>query len=63
MELTDLKKETSELTATPSKYAGLGPAIAAEVMIGFWFGIGVILAVGVVDSLNHCVGAALTSSK
>ena len=25
----------------PSKYEGLGAAMAAELMIGFWFGIGV----------------------
>ena len=58
----DLSKETSEGLAAPSKYAVLGAAMAAELMIGFWFGIGVILAVGVVDSLNYCLGA-LTSSR
>ena len=47
--------------ATPSKYISFGAAITAELMTGFWFGIGVILAVGVVDSLNHFVGT-LTSS-
>ena len=57
-EMTDL---TSEWSANPSKYAGLGAAIAAELMIGFWFGIGVILAIGVVDNLNYCV-EAITSS-
>ena len=65
---TNLRKEMSEQTATgnaswnasSSKYAGLGVTIAAELMIDFWFGIGVILAVGVVDSLN-CAGV-LTSS-
>ena len=40
-----------------SKYTGLGATVAAELMIGFWFGIGVILAIGVVDGLNYCVGA------
>ena len=29
-------------TTTPSKYAGLGAAITAELMIGFWFGVGVM---------------------
>ena len=43
------------------KYTGLGAAIAAKLMISFWFGVGVILAVGVVDGLNYCIGA-LTSS-
>ena len=61
IEMTDLKKETREQLATPSKYAGLGTAIAAEVMIGFSFSVGVILAVGVVDGLNYYTGV-LTSS-
>ena len=48
------KKETKP--ATPSKYTGLGASITAELMIGFWFGIGVTLANGVADSLNHFLG-------
>ena len=28
---------------------------AAELMIGFWFGIGVILAVKMVNSLEDCI--------
>ena len=38
-----------------SKYASLGAAMAAEIMIGFWFGIGVILAVKMVNSLEDCI--------
>ena len=30
--------------------------MAAELMIGFWFGVGVILAFGVVDSLIIALG-------
>ena len=60
---TELMKEMKEKSATGkaslSKYKGLGATIAAELMIGFWFGVGIILAVGVVDSLD-CVGV-LTS--
>ena len=52
METTDL---TSEQPTAPSKYEGLGAAITAELMIGFWFGIGVILAIRMVISLGHCV--------
>ena len=52
MEMTDLM---TEHLATLSKYAGLGAAITAEQMIGLWFGVGVMLAVGVVDGLNHFV--------
>ena len=56
-------KETKP--ATTSKYMGLGAAITAELILdwflGFWFGIGVILAIGVADGLNHFIGT-LTSS-
>ena len=59
-----LKMEEGQMKETKpeNKYAGLGVAIAAELMVGFWFGIGVILAAGVADGLNYCVGA-LTSNK
>ena len=50
----------SEWLVAPSKYTRLG---AAELMIGFWFGIGVILAVRVVDSRNYCIGALTSSSS
>ena len=50
-----LKMEEQMEMTTPSKHAGPGAAITAEVMIGFWFGIGVMLAVGVADSLNNFV--------
>ena len=48
--------EQMEMT-TPSKYAGLGAEITAELIIGFWFGVGVMLAFGVADGLNHFVRA------
>ena len=44
----------------PSKY--LGAAMTAELMISFWFGAGVMLAVGVADGINHFV-RALTIGK
>ena len=50
METTDMM---SKQPATQSKYTGAAAAMAAELMIGFWFVIGVILAVGVVDDLNY----------
>ena len=52
-------KETSKKPTT--KYAGLGAAITTELMIDFWFGIGVISAIGIGDGLNHFIGM-LTSS-
>ena len=47
-------KETREQPATPSKYQGIRAAMAAELIIGFWFGIGVILAIRMVDSGLLC---------
>ena len=47
--------ETIDQTTTPSKYKGLKAAMAAELMIGFWFGIGVILAANMVCSLEYCI--------
>ena len=47
--------ETIDQTTTPSKYEGLGAAMAAELMIGFWFGIGAILAVKTIHSLQFCI--------
>ena len=46
----EMRKEASEQLATPSKYTGLWAAIAVKLMISFWFGIGVIFTIGVVDS-------------
>ena len=39
----------------PSKYTGLGAAMAAELMIDFWFGIGVVLALKTLESLEYCI--------
>ena len=48
--------------ATLSKYASLGAAIITELMIGFWFGVGVMFAVGVANGLNHSI-STLTGGK
>ena len=37
--------------------------MAVELMIGFWFGIGVILAVGIVGNLNYCIGVLMSSGS
>ena len=58
----EMRKATSKQPATPSKYAGLGAAMASELIIGFWFGIGVTSAIGEADGLNHFVGA-ITGGK
>ena len=44
-------EERVEMTEKPS----LGAAMAAELMIGFWFGIAVILAAKMVHSLEYCI--------
>ena len=59
-----LKMETTNLTSKkpvmPSKYEGHGSAMAAKLMIGFWFGIGVILAIRMVNSLDYCIEALIS---
>ena len=47
--------QTTKRPTTSSKYEGLGDAMAAELMIGFWFGIGAILAAKMVYSLEYCI--------
>ena len=56
--------EMNKNLSTLSKYEGLceaGPlrglaaAMAAELMIGVWFGIGAILAIKMVSSLECCI--------
>ena len=50
---TTNKQET--MNKKRSKYEGLGAAMAAELMVGFWFGIGVILAVKMVNGLEELI--------
>ena len=56
-QMKETSKKPSTCNASPSKYAGLGAAITAELMIDLWFDVGMVLAVGVVDGLNYFVGA------
>ena len=58
-----MAKEMSKQPATLSKHAGFGAAMAAKLMIGSWFGTEVILAIRVVDNLNYCIGALMSSSS
>ena len=51
--LSTSSKSGGEMQA-PGAYSSLAAAMAAELMIGFWFGIGVILAIKTVQSLEHC---------
>ena len=47
--------KTNKNLSTSSKYAGLGAALAAEIMVGFWFSVGAILAVKMVNSLEELI--------
>ena len=51
---TNGNNKSDERTAGNSKYEGLRSAMVAELTISFWFGIGVILAVKMVNSLDYC---------
>ena len=43
----------------PGPYTGFAAAMAAELMIGFWFGIGEILAIKMVNSLEELISKKL----
>ena len=47
--------ETIRMNEKPSKYEGLKAAMAAELIVGLWFGIGAILAIEMVCSLEYCI--------
>ena len=49
-----MSKNLSTLSKSGS-YEGLAAAMAAELMIGFWFGIGAILAIKMVNSLEEFI--------
>ena len=50
-----LQAETNKNLSTSSKYESLAAAMAAELMIGFWVGIGLMLAVKTVNSLEELI--------
>ena len=47
--------ETINLMTKMTTILSLGAAMAVELIIGFWFEIGVILAVKMVHSLEDCI--------
>ena len=49
-------EERVEMTEKPTTMS-LGTAMAAELMIGFWFGIGAILAIKMVHSLEELISS------
>ena len=51
-----MEEQVETMTGKPS----LKAAMAAELMVGFWFGIGVILAAKMVDSLEYCIEELVT---
>ena len=52
-QVKQVEKKTN--LSTSSKYEGLSAAMASELMIGFWFGIGAILAIKMVSSLQELI--------
>ena len=50
-----MNKDSSTSNKSGTAYEGIIAAMAAELKIGFWFGIGVILAVKTVQSLKYCI--------
>ena len=50
-----MNKNSSTSSKSGAAYEGLIAAMAAELMIGFWFGIGIILAVKMVQSLEYSI--------
>ena len=46
---------SSKLDEVPGSYAGLAAAIAAELMIGFWFRVRVVPAVKTSESPEYCI--------
>ena len=50
-----MNEQVETTNEKPSKYKDLGAAMAAELMIGFWFGITAILAVKMMNSLDYCI--------
>ena len=47
--------ETIDQTTEKPTTLSLGDAMTAELRIGVWFGIGVILAAKMVHSLEYCI--------
>ena len=41
LQILKMEEEQMKETKPATKYAGLGAAIAAELMVGFWFDIGI----------------------
>ena len=55
MENEQVERVEQKMNIKPSKYEGLGAAVAAELMIGIWFGIGAILAIKMVNNLEELI--------
>ena len=53
--MEQVKQVEQKTNEKPSKYSGLATAMAALLMIGFWFGIGAILAIKMVSSLEELI--------
>ena len=54
-QVEQVEQKTNKNLSTSSKYTGLGAALAAELMVGFWFAVGAILAIKMVNSLEELI--------
>ena len=54
-QVKQVEQKTNKNFLTSSKYEGFAAAITAELMIGFWFKVGVVLAVKTLESLEYCI--------
>ena len=52
-QVEQVEKKTN--LSTSSKYEGLAAALTTELMIGFWFPVGAILAIKMVKSLEELI--------
>ena len=50
-----VKQVEQKMNKKLSKYSGLTAAVAAELIDGFWFGVGAILAIKMVSSLEELI--------
>ena len=50
-----IMSKNSSTSSKSGSYEGLTAAMAAELIIGFWFGIGAILAIKMVSGLEELI--------
>ena len=54
-QVEQVEQKTNKNLSTLGKYTGLGAALAGELMVGFWFAAGTVLAIKMVNSLQELI--------